>query len=472
MNLPGYIGATGGFSYMWKLFAITLACFSVALSTPFAHAQGCDHPISGCEFAYLQSVDALMSEFVCERDIPGATLAISMDGIVVYERSFGWSDEHRSVPLEPDALMRIASVSKPITAAAIRELIDDGLLSLDDYAFDLGQPVGGVLPIDPFPSLGDPRLEQITIDHLLQHRGGWDRGTAGDLTYREIVIANTMGIPSPPGRTNTMRYILGQPLQSDPGSQYNYSNIGFLTLGLIVEHLSGQPLMEFIQDRVLGPLGVEPSEHLAGQTFLADHNPREPHYHSPAGATNVYDPDGVSVPWAYGGWDHEARVGQGGQITTTRTLLSFLNARYISGPSIGAPLPPNLNPTFRRNHTGSLSGTESLARQRGDGISYAVIFNERSSTSPNHASSIRTALDALFDSGEIDWPDVPSETCSNPFDLNGDGLLDFFDISVFLMIYAEGCTQCDNCPADFNSDCALNFFDVAMMLAAYSDKHG
>ncbi|MHA7812172.1 MAG: serine hydrolase [Phycisphaerales bacterium] len=451
---------------------IASASVSLVMTASLTSAQGCDLPISGCEVRYLDAVDTLMNDFMCVRDIPGATLAISMDGVVVYERGFGWSDEDRTDGIEPDALMRIASVSKPITAAAIRELIDDGLLSLDSHAFDLGQPGGGVLPIDPFPAIGDARLREITIDHLLQHRGGWDRNTAGDLTYREVVIANTMGIPSPPGRMNTMRYILGQPLQSDPGGEYHYSNIGYLTLGLIVEHLSGQALIEFVHERVLDPLGVDPSEHLAGRTFAADQSPREPHYHSTPGATNVFDPGGTPVPWAYGGWDHEARVGQGGQITTTSTLLAFLNDRYISGPSIGVKLPPDLNPGYRRNHTGSLSGTESLARQRGDGISYAVIFNERSNSSPNHASSVRTALDTLFDSGEIDWPDTPVETCQSPYDLNGDGTLNFFDFSVLISMFGDGCNTCDDCPADFSGDCAINFFDVSIMLAAYVDAAG
>lgn len=255
---------------------IAAASISLGLIATLTSAQNCDLPVSGCAVSYLDAVDTLMSEFMCDRDIPGAVLAISMDSVVVYERAFGWSNEDRTVEIEPDALMRIASVSKPITAAAIRELIDDGVLSLDSHAFDLGQPGGGVLPIDPFPAMGDARLGEITIDHLLQHRGGWDRDAAGDLTYREIVIANALGIPSPPGRLNTLRYILGQPLQADPGAEYHYSNIGYLTLGLIVEHLSGQPLIEFIHERVLGPLGVDPSEHLAGRTFTADQSPREP----------------------------------------------------------------------------------------------------------------------------------------------------------------------------------------------------
>lgn len=444
----------------------------LAALTPLSVAGDTDAPITGCEVGYLQPIDAFMIGFVETRNIPGAILAISLDDKVVYERGFGWKDEELSVRMPPDALMRVASVSKPFTAAAIRELIDDGQISLDTKAFDLGQPGGGVLPIVPFPSLGDPRLAEITIQHLLDHRGGWDRDVAGDLTYLEILIAEAMGIPSPPGRENVMRYILGQPLQSTPGAEYHYSNIGFLTLGLIVEHVSGQPVLDFIHQRVLSPLGVNKNDHRAGRTFQVDHDLREPFYHSTPGAVNVFDPDGSHVDWAYGGWHHEARNGQGGQISTTRTLLSFLNDRYISGPSIGALLPDNLPSGFRRNHTGSLSGTEALARQRGDGISYAVLFNTRATTSPNHALAARLAIDDIFDTNQINWPTNPLDSCDNRYDLNNDGEFDFFDFSFMIQAYQLGCIDCESCSADLNDDCAIDFFDISILLRAYQKING
>lgn len=413
-----------------------------------------------------------MIEYICDRFIPGATLAIMKDGIVVYERGFGFADEHLTELLEPDAMMRVASVSKPITAAAIRVLIDDGLLALNTRAFDLGQPTGGVLAIDPFPTLGDPRLADITINNLLRHTGGWDRDIAGDLTFRDVFIANTMGVEHPPGRENVMRYILGQPLEHDPGSEYAYSNIGYLVLGMIVEKISGMDLIDFIDERVLGPLGVAQSEHELGRTFLVDQNPREPFYHSAGMATNVFDPSGPSVLWPYGGWSQEMHVGQGGHITTTRTLLAFLDSRYISGPSIGLPLPPSQSSSWRRNHTGSLPGTESLARQRGDGIRYAVIFNQRTLTSPNYAYGFRLELDELFDTGQIDWPANLNEPCDNPFDLTGDGIIDFFDFSVILGLIGTQCDDCENCIADFVPDCRIDFFDVSALLQAYLAANG
>ena len=136
--------------------------------------------------------------------------------------------------------MRRASVTKPITAATIRKLARDGMLALDDRVFDLGQTGGSLLRIDPYPRPGDARLADITVLQLLQHRGGWDREVAPDFAFREIEIATALSVASPPGRENTLRFVLGQPLQFSPGSMRAYSNIGYLVFGLVIEEVSGK----------------------------------------------------------------------------------------------------------------------------------------------------------------------------------------------------------------------------------------
>jgi len=444
-----------------------LLLVSLAACANTAAAQACQPPITGCDVPELAAVDAILTAFLCDRDIPGATLAIMKDDVIVYERGFGHSDQARSIPMPHDAMMRIASVSKPLTAAAIRVLIEESPLTLDTYAFDLNQAGPGVLQLAPFPSLGDERLKEITIGHLLEHEGGWDRSIAGDLTFRDIAIADAMEIESPPGAANTIRYILGQPLQTAPGTEYIYSNIGYLVLGLIVEERSRMPVQDYIQSHVLDPIGVPDSEHQAGRTFAPDQNAREPYYHSPFVATNVFDPQGPLVPRPYGAYDVEARAPQGGQVTTTRTLVEFLNTRFISGPLIGLPLNDNLSKSWRRNHTGRNSGTEALARQRGDGIRYAVLINARSNNpdANTHALQIRLDLDQLFDAGQINWPIQPP-TCTNPYDINNDGDLNFFDLVA--MIQSLGpCADCQACPADLDNNCQVNFFDLAELLTAF-----
>ena len=175
--------------------------------------------------------------------------------------------------------------------------------------FDLGQPGGGLLALDPFPALGDPRLSEITVLDLLQHRGGWDRELASDWVFREIQIAEAMSVPSPPGRKNTVRYVLGQPLQFNPGSRRAYSNVGYLVLGLIVERVSGQDYVSYVRENIFAPLGVPAGDVIQGRTFPEDRSEREPWYDADGLARNVFNPTGSRVRWPDGGWDLEAKVG-------------------------------------------------------------------------------------------------------------------------------------------------------------------
>ncbi len=378
---------------------------------PPASASPC-RPVSGEEVPALAALDAFMLQFLCEHDISAATVAVTRDGSLIYSRAFGWSDEQRTTPLTPDAIMRIASVSKPITAAAVRELIAEGAFTLDTHVFDVGQPDGGLLALEPFPSLGDPRIADITVQHLLEHKGGWDRNLAGDLTYMEVSIASAMGIESPPGRENTIRYILGKPLQHDPGAVAAYSNIGMLALGLIVEERRGQPL-DIVLDGIMAKAGVAPEDHGAGRTFKADQDPREPYYDARAIGPNVYDPGGSLVRAPYGTWDHEARIGQGGQITTAAALARFAACYYVNGPNIGMPRPADDEGKWRWNHSGSLVGTNSLIRQRGDGFTFAVILNKRA-TDGDWIGQIRNAIDALIDTGSMRSQDIEPHRHASP----------------------------------------------------------
>jgi CubicO group peptidase (beta-lactamase class C family) len=456
---------------MWKAGALWgLSLLAVHVLSIGARAGDCKDtlPTTGCPVPELQVFDDLMISYMCSRDIKAGVLAIMKDGVIVFERGYGWKDEAQTTPHRQDALMRVASVTKPFTAAAIRVLIQDGKLSLDTKAFNLGQPGGGVLDLEPFPSLGDARLADITIEHLLTHRGGWNRSLVGDLTYMEIPIANAMGIPSPPGRENTVRYILGQPLQHTPGQVSAYSNIGYLVLGLIVEKVSGQELVQFIHDRVLSPIGVPRTEFERGRTFPEDQSPREPWYdNSGQFGVNVFDPNGPFVPTPYGVYDHEARVGQGAAITTTRTILRYLNARYISGDNIGLPRPETVPWGWRWNHTGSLYGVNALARQRGDGVNYAIIFNHRPA-SGDHSANMIGFMDNILDNTTINWP---TRTPCDDGDVNCDGVVSVTDIGPFVVALTEPQTFSTHYPgcflerADMNHDGVVSEADIAGLVS-------
>ncbi|UCE59891.1 MAG: beta-lactamase family protein [Phycisphaerales bacterium] len=299
------------------------------------------------------------------------------------------------------------------------------MISLGDYVFDLtehGQSPPGLLNYAPFPELGDQRLKDITIQNLLDHQSGWDPDD--DPTYMEIEIASAMGTASPPGRIRTARYIMGMEMQVAPGTPdcvspnnpqdcydgRQYSNAGYMMLGLIIEQESGMDYIDFVRQHVFGPIPGETGRSLeVGKPFKDEQNSREPWYDNRTWKPNVFDPNGPYVFWPYGGWDHEARVAQGGLIADTETLLRFLE--YYPG-----------------GHSGSMpAGSRALTRQRGDGINYVVLFNKREMDGDSGycadgttcmgdadcaqgdcerswATLVRIALDDVINAGGIAWP--------------------------------------------------------------------
>ena len=357
-------------------------------------------------------LDSLMVAFTGEHDIGAAAIGMMKDGIIVYDRVFGWKDRERTVPLPEDAMMRLASVTKPFTAAAIHELALEGMLDLDAFVFDFGQTGGGLLDIESFPALGDARLAAITVRHLLAHRGGWNRSMAGDLTFRDIEIAEAMSVPSPPGRLNTVRYILGQPLQFDPGSERSYSNIGYMVLGLIIEEVSGTDYLSLLFEKVLSPLGVRDGDVILGRTFPQDRSDREPWYdYGDWHPRNVFDPGGPPVRWPEGGWHHEALVAHGGLVASTGPILRFLDVYQVNSRAdyIGTRRRRPEPTGWRWVHAGRLPGTSTIARQRWDGVNYVVLFNktEPGSSEPHYAIRILQIIDDILNNTRIAWPRGP-----------------------------------------------------------------
>ena len=387
----------------------------------FATPDNLNTPVSGTPVPELAILDTTMLDYMKLHDISAGVLGVMRDGAIVYRRSFGWRDAERENALPSYAIMRLASCTKPITAAAIRKLVIDGEISLNDRVFDNGNN-GGLLNYVPFGT-PDSRIYDITVEHLLHHEGGWDRDIAGDLTYRELQIADEMNITSPPGRDATVRWIMGQPLQYDPGTVYAYSNIGYMLLGLIVEEVSGNSHLTFLRENIFEPMGVSANRVEQGRTFEVDHDAREPWYnHNGYTGENVFYPTyhpSEFVYQPYGSWDHEARIGQGGIVTGPVPLLKFLDTYQVNGDDIGGPRPaPG---SWNWNHTGGFAGTSTLARQRGSGINYVVLFNKSKTYGEDYSTEIRAILDNVL-SNINNWPttDVTRNT-ANDFQLpNGE----------------------------------------------------
>ena len=159
--------------------------------------------------------------------MPGATLAITRDARLVHAAGYG---------VMANAPFRVASLSKPVTAAAVLQLAERGRLALDASAWSLLS----------LPEPADPRWKRATVLHLLQHSGGWDRDKGYDPMFAD-------------GRATTqeiLRDMLQRPLDFEPGSRDAYSNFGSCLLGRIVERASGMPYGDYVRAQVLAPLGI------------------------------------------------------------------------------------------------------------------------------------------------------------------------------------------------------------------------
>jgi len=350
-------------------------------------------PINGIPVPELVIYDQIMKKFMEERNIKAGVLAVMKDGVMVLEHGYGWKDKTLQTPLQPNAMFRLASIVKPITAAAILKLIEEGKVSAGDKAFCVSNSTPPChLTITPFGT-PDIRLKDITIQNLLDHKGGWNRDISGDPMFKSIEIANLLGIDSPPNKQDITRYMMGRPLEYTPGTIYSYSNFGYMLLGLIIEKITGQSYTTYIQDNIFNPIGVADSEVELGHTLPEYRNFREPWYSDPYYGMNVFSPLEI-VPWPDGGWYLEAMDSHGGIISTARAMAKFLQYYWING-----------KPRAGNGQTwwfyGSLDGTHTIAYQRPDGINLVALFNQRSDSSGLDYFTIKSELDVA--TSNVNW---------------------------------------------------------------------
>lgn len=398
-------------------------------------------PVTGVPVEALVILDMFMQDYMQDNGLQGGILAISKDGCVVYQRGFGYA-YNMTDPLPENTPMRLASVEKPHTAAVIRHLVSDGVIGLDDFVFDVGQlrKLGQRALLDastpssaywPYNGIygNELYLSAVTVQNLLDHRGGWDRELAADpfRNDRLLEIGNaTEAYPSlPPTRRDIVRFMMSQPMQFDPrapvacdddsngkclgtvGGQSvpcfcdPYSNYGYMLLSLIIEQETGEQHTEMIRRRVLTPeIWVPSTEIIFGRDLRAAQNIREPRYHDSDNCTNLLDPYDIYspkfdwyVPCPYGGLLMEDKTGEGNLVGSAAPLLTFLD-RYNAWT--GAPI---TSPGDDRKN-GGLAGTSTWIEQRPDGFNVVVLFNHGG----GHADQVAPQVYDLIDwATGIDW---------------------------------------------------------------------
>ena len=355
-------------------------------------------PITGTAQPELSAFDTTMLALMSQYHVPGAALAVAHNGKLVFARGYGYANQASQTPVQPYSLFRIASITKPVVASAILKLVEHGQLSLNDHAFQI------LSDLQPLPgATEDPRVAQITIQELLNHTSGWygeADGTGYDPMFDVVNIARVAGITPPADPRTIIRYMLGRPLDRDPGTYTSYLNFGYCVLGQVIQKVSGENFESFVSETVMVPLGSNRSQFGSTLTPLSG----EVTYYDYPGAPLVMSvfPSASLVPAPYGGFSLEANHGNGGMVSSTIELLRFLTsangsrqpplfATAVMGfPGYVPPWGPGWNWIFH----GSLPGNNSGLLLMSDQTTICYLTNTRPQTSDQFFSDFDNELTA------------------------------------------------------------------------------
>lgn len=196
-------------------------------------------------------LNSTLDATISQAQSPGALTGIwSPDGTWVVSK--GYADLESQLPMETSDIFRIGSVTKTFTSTLVLQLVDDGMLSLDDTLDMYMQEF--------------PNSDSITIRQLLTHTSGIPEWAEDD-ELRQEVLEN----PDQGWTVDKMIEIVGeQPLLFEPGADYSYSNVGYFLLGKVIENASGKSVDENIQERIAVPLGLQNTFMPDGPTFDGD----------------------------------------------------------------------------------------------------------------------------------------------------------------------------------------------------------
>jgi len=367
-------GAAGALQNLNNKKAALEAC--IKTHTPFVITG--DTPKPGTA---LTQFEKTMENFFRVNGVRSGQLTILKGGVKKFEHAYTLS--YQPYPTtQVDSLFRIASISKAFTCGAIRTLLDQNKLKKNDTVF----PMLGITHNTVASQNPDSRINNITVDHLVRHVGGfndqgsgkfWEAGKPVPSTFDPVFnirnIAINMNLTGPPTKMDVARYMFGEPLQFTPGGPIKgtdgketsaYSNFGYLLLGLVVEKKSGMPYIDFVRQQVLAPIAVT-DVFLA--RMLSGPIPREVRYDDAGSGLNALEPHAdVTAPKPWGGFGAVTDLmdSGGGLVATATAVAQYVNKFMAWGLGHGRG----------GSRSGEMSGTAAWA-QSIDDIDFSFTLN-------------------------------------------------------------------------------------------------
>jgi CubicO group peptidase (beta-lactamase class C family) len=311
-------------------------------------------------------IDTVFNQYVDDGRLPGAVLLVLQDGKTVYERAFGWSDKEASTKMTPDALFRIASQTKAITATALMILVEEGKLLLND-------PVSKYLPSFAKTTVAVktengvemvPAKRAITLRDLLTHTAGISYG--GEARVAALYQAKGFGRAAGEGWffadkdepiCDSIDRLATLPFVAQPGESWVYG-YGSDVIGCVIERVAHQPLDVFLRERITAPLKMDdtfffvPRDKASRLTAV---------YASGPDGAAVRAPDGALGQGAYVDGPRRDFSGGAGLISTARDYARFLEMIRQGGALDGVRiLSPRAAALLTINQVGPLHSSTGL----------------------------------------------------------------------------------------------------------------
>lgn len=244
----------------------------------------------------------IIATTMAAQNIPGLSVAVAVDGKIVWSEGFGFADLENNLKVTPATRFRIASVSKPITAAAMARLYERGKLDLDE-------PVQKYVP--EFPSKGVVITARQLVGHLsgIRHLRRDPDPEKDEFFNRKTYCRNV---------TDGVNRFQGDPLDFAPGTKFGYSSKGFVLLSAMLERTSGQEYLDLMQKEVFGPLGMSSTTTDDNRQII----PNRSRFYSLDANKKV-----INAPYV----DQSCDWAGGGLLSTSEDLVRFGSAHLHSG---------------------------------------------------------------------------------------------------------------------------------------------
>lgn len=338
----------------------------------------------------LEDMENKIKRYLLRWEINGAQIAVTRNDSLLYVKGFGWADMEKKQEMQPSNIMRLASVSKLLTAVGVMRLAEVGTLKLSDHVFG----PKGILNDTAFTNaIKDQRYLDITVEQLLRHKAGFTTG-AGDPMFSTRYIMMQNRLITPPDNNTLMKILLKRRLGFTPGTAKRYSNVGYTLLSMIIEKKTRMSYEDYMRRFVFEPAGCY-DFHIAG-SYEKDRRRNEVKYYMHKGSEPVYEYNnsGRMVEKCYGENDIPNLKGAGAWCASAaelsrlvasidllpgvKDILSKKSVEFMTREmpdhdfSIGWNFCPKGRPWIR---TGSLSGTSALVLRYPDGECWILITN-------------------------------------------------------------------------------------------------